>query len=147
MSQLFDLRQALADQIVALNIGWTVETILLKRQTDLFNDIATRLSGAKHGAVLHIGIAEGTATDDASLEMEITLPLTLICKPALVKGATPEEDLWEALVTAVHDLRLTPAEPFSHRLRFASFSDIEIESDKGSAWLGRQTLFKRRLSL
>lgn len=149
MSKLYDMRQALAARIISFNIGWTDQNILIKRQADLFNEIATKISAAKNPnrAVLHIGIAEGSSTEEDGLEMDLTLPLTIICVPKVVQGQRPEEDLWEDLVTHVHDLRIEEADHWNYRMRFAGFSDIDIEADSGSAWLGRQTIFKRRLSL
>lgn len=146
MSQLYDMREALRDSIIAAGIGWTADTILLKRQTDLWNDVATAISASAAGAVLHIGVAEGNSTEDDGLEMEVTVPLTILCLPQCDDGATPEEDLWEALVTHVHDLRLG-SEPFGYRFRFQSFTDLEIDADGGTGYLGRQTVFKRNLSL
>ena len=147
MSQLYDMRDALKAAIIAANIGWVDETILIKRQGSLWNNVATAISNAKHGAILHIGVAAGESADDESLEMEITLPLTILCKPQVSKDATPEEDLWEALVTKVHDLRLNSGDAFIYRFRFQSFTDIDIAADGGTSYLGRQTIFKRRLSL
>lgn len=146
MSQLFDMRSALADSIVQANIGWKECDIILKRQTDLWNDVATALAASNTGSVLHIGVAEGDSTEDDGLEMNVTVPLTILCPPQLADGATPEEDLWEALVKHVHDLRLG-SDPFAYRFRFKSFSDVEIEADGGTGYLGRQTVFQRKLSL
>jgi hypothetical protein len=146
MSKLYDLRQALGNAIIAANLGWSQNTIILKRQTDLWNDVATSIEVSQNGAVLHIGTAEGTATEDDGLEMEVTVPITILCLPELVEGATPEEDLWEALVLFVHDLRLDNLH-HSYRFRFKSFSDLEIEADGGTGYLGRQSIFTRKLSL
>lgn len=147
MSKLYDMRRALAASIITANIGWRDETILYKRQSDLWNDVAVALNGSPHGAILHIGVAEGQSTEENSLEMEVTLPLTILCLPQVLPGATPEEDLWEALVSHVHDLRLAANDPFAYRFRFKSFSDLEIEAGGGSQYLGRQTNFFRKLSL
>lgn len=146
MSQLYDMRAALAASIVAANIGWRVEDIVFKRQTDLWNDVATAINTARHGAVLHIGIAEGDSADDEELELNVTIPVTILCLPQLRSGAMPEEDLWEALVKHVHDLRLG-SDPWAYRFRFRSFTDLEIEADGGTGYLGRQTVFQRKLSL
>jgi hypothetical protein len=146
MSQLYDMREALAASIIAADIGWTAADIILKRQTDLWNDVATALAGSETGAVLHIGVAEGDSTEEDGLEMNVTVPLTILCPPNLTEGATPEEDLWEALVTHVHDLRLG-SDSFAYRFRFKSFTDVEIEADGGTGYLGRQTIFQRKLSL
>lgn len=146
MSKLYDMREALAASIIAADIGWTADTVLIKRQTDLWNDVATAMAASSSGAVLHIGVAEGSSAEDDGLEMEVTVPLTILCLPQCEAGAIPEEDLWEDLVRHVHDLRLGTL-PHSYRFRFRSFSDLEIEADRGTGYLGRQTVFVRRLSL
>lgn len=145
MSQLYDLRTDLAAAIVAANLGWAADDIILKRQTDVWNDVATALATSRSATVLHLGIAEGAATEESGLEMELTLPVTIVCLPQLVEGATPEEDLWEALVQFIHDLRLGDA--YAYRFRFKSFSDSEISADGGTPYLARQTIFTRKLSL
>lgn len=146
MSQLYDMRAALRDSIIAADIGWTADTILLRRQTDLWNDVSVAIAASAAGAVLHLGVAEGRSTEEDELEMEIQVPVTILCLPQTLSGATPEEDLWEALVRHIHDLRLGD-DPHAYRFRFLSFTDLEIEAGGGSEYLGRQTLFKRKLSL
>ena len=147
MSKLYDMRLALRDLIVAANIGWQNKTVLIKRQGSTFNDVATAINASTNGAVLHIGVASGEPTEPDSLEMELTIPITLICKPSVSKDAIPEEDLWEKLVRFVHDLRISPDDHFSYRLRFGGFTDLDIEADGGTSYLGRQTIFKKHLSL
>jgi hypothetical protein len=147
MSKLYDLRAELAASIIAANIGFTAENIILKRQTDLWNDVATVLAVDALGLVLHIGIAEGAASEPDSLELDLTIPLTILCLPQIAEGTTPEEDVWQALVQHVHDLRLSATEPYAWRFRFKSFSDIEIQADHGTGYLGRQSVFTKHLSL
>ena len=146
MSKLFAFRQELATMIAAANIGFTEDNIIIKRQGDLWNDVATGINASKDGVVLHIGIARGTSTEEDSLEMDVTLPVTLIALPQLVDGARPEEDLWEALVMLMHDYRFEN-KPFSYRMKFQSFEDLEMQADDGTEYLGRQTEFKTHLSL
>lgn len=146
MSQLYDMRADLAAAIVAAEIGWTADTIILKRQTDLWNDVATAVELSASRAVLHLGVAEGTSTEDEGLEIEMSIPLTILCLPELEEGATPEEDLWEALVTFMHGLQINQ-EPYSYRFRFKSFQDLEIGADGGTGYLGRQTIFLKKMSL
>lgn len=147
MSKLYDMREALAASIIAADIGWTPSNVILKRQTDLYNDIATAINGQRsHGSVLHIGVAEGVATEDDELEMDVTVPVTIICLPQLRDGDTPEEDLWEDLVRHVSGLVLG-TEHVSYRFRFRSFTDLEITLDRGSKYLGRQTIFTKHLTL
>lgn len=146
MSQLYDMRVALASSIIQANIGWSDNEVIIKRQTDLWNDVASAMATSRNGAVIHIGVAEGVGTEDDGLEMAVTVPITILCLPQVIQGATPEEDLWEALVKHVHDLRLGGA-PFVYRFKFKGFSDLEIEADGGTGYLGRQTVFERKLSL
>lgn len=146
MSKLFDFRQELATAIAAQDIGFTADNIILKRQGDIWNDIATAINASKDGVVLHIGIARGNSTEENSLEMDVTLPVTLIALPQLVDGARPEEDLWEALVNFLHDFRFAN-DAYAYRLRFQSFEDLDIAADDGTEYLGRQTNFIKHLSI
>lgn len=144
MSKLFSYRNALKDSIVAADIGWTEDSIIIKRQGDLWNEVATAISAAKHGAVLHIGVASGESTDDEDLNMDVSVPLTIICLPQVEEDATPEEDLWEDLVKHVHGLEL-PNESYGWRFKFKGFQDLEVEADGGTSYLARQTTFTKAL--
>jgi len=146
MSKLYDIREALAASIAEAGI-FPRDAILIKRQTDLFNDIATALATAADNVCLHIGIAEGKPLGEDDLDWDITVPLTIICPPELIEGNTPEEDIWEALVQHVHGLRLSPTDHVSYRFRAGAFQDIDVTADDGTAYLGRQTAFTYRLSL
>lgn len=145
MSKLLQLRKDLAQVIIGANIGFTEDNVIFKRQTDVWNDVATAISASSNGVALHIGVVEGSNSGDDSLEIDITVPLTIICPPE-PSGETPEEDIWESLVSVVHDLRLN-TEHYGYRFRFQSFSDIELQGEMAGSYLGRQTIFKRRLSL
>jgi len=147
MSTLFDLRQALANSIVAANIGWTSDIIVLKRQSDLWNDLITAIATSKIGACLHIGVASGKADPDSTdIDFDLTISLTIVIDPSPAPDVTPEEDLWELLVKHVHNLYLDAWSAFQFRFRIDSFDDIEITSpDNSSSSLGRQTIFKVRL--
>lgn len=146
MSKLYDIRADLAASIIAANIGFTADNIIIKRQVDLWNDVASSIAASKDGIVLHIGVAEGSSLEDEELEIQASMPLTILCLPQVDEDATPEEDVWEALVLHVHGLRLG-ADHWARRFIFKSFSDIEIEADGGSPYLGRQTIFAKQLSL
>lgn len=146
MSKLYDMRADLAASIIAAGIGWTADSVIFKRQGSVWNDVASMIAASSIGAVLHLGIAEGTSSEEDGLEMEITVPLTIICLPQVLEDATPEEDLWEDLVNHVHDLRLG-SDHHAYRFRLKSFTDLDIEADGGTAYLGRQTIFTRKLSL
>jgi hypothetical protein len=147
MSKLYDIREALAESIAAAGI-FRREEIIIVRQADLFNEIATALSTASNGVCLHIGVAEGKPLGDEEIDYDTAVPLTIICPPELPpQDATPEEDLWEALVKHVNGLRLKPTDHVSYRFRYGPFQDIEVKDDNGSEYLGRQTVFTYRLSL
>lgn len=147
MSKLYDLRQELADSIIAADIGFTDDNVILRRQTDVWNDLATAIAASRDGMALHIGVAEGQASEEDGLEMELSLTLTIVCRFQTAADATPEEDVWEALVSHVHDLRLSPTDSYAERFRFRSFADVELDSDRGPEWLGRQTVFAKKLSI
>ena len=147
MSKLYTLRESLKADIVAAQIGWVADTIIIKRQADLWNDLSTAIAGAKHGAVLHIGVASGSSIDDHSLEMELTLPITILCMPVLEEGQTPEEDLWEEMVKFVQGKAMEASESCLTGFRFKSFTDSEIETQGGHKYLARQTIFTKEFSL
>ena len=147
MSKIYDKRQALAADIIAANIGWTADNIVYKRQTDLWNVVATAVAAQNStGSVLVIGAASGDAGEGDELDMQCTMVLTILCLPQVADDATPEEDLWEALVLHVHDLRLGN-DHFTYRFKFKSWTDADVEADGGTAYLARQTTFDFKLSL
>lgn len=147
MSKLYDLRAQLKLDIIDAEIGWVDETIIIKRQTDLWNDIGTAISSAKHGAALHIGVASGNSTDEHSLEMELSMPFTILCEPQVLEGQFPEEDLWEDLVKFVQGKAMEGGESCLTGFRFKSFSDSELETPAGYKYLARQTIFTKEFSL
>jgi len=146
MSKLYDIRKALADSIAEAGIV-PADAIVIKRQTDMWNDVAFAVNASQDSICLHIGIASGEVTEDADLEMEVTVPLALLVPPALMEGATPEEDVWEALVKHVHGLKLKTDDHYNYRFRFKSFVDQDAEADDGTPYLGRLTNFAYKLSL
>lgn len=147
MSKLYDLRNELKTDIIAADIGWVDESIIIKRQTDLWNDIGTAIGAAKHGAALHIGVASGRSTDDHSLEMELTMPFTILCEPQVIEGEFPEEDLWEELVKFVQGKAMEGSGSCLTGFRFKSFTDSELETPGGYKYLARQTIFTKEFSL
>lgn len=150
VSKLFSLRRALGDAIIAANIGWTTDNVILLRQGDLWNTIATAISAAKNGMALHIGIAEGVTLGDAGAsDMMLTITLTLICPPQVAADAVPEEDAAEKIMLLVDELGVGsgPRHCFWN-FKLRSFADIEFpDPDGGSGFLGRQMVFTRKFSL
>lgn len=148
MSKGLNKRQALKDAIVAANIGWVADSIIVKRQTDLWNDISAAIACRKtsHRCALHIGAPEGKRADEEELEIDLTMTLTIVASPVVVRDATPEEDLWEDLVKFVDNLTLGTNTPERYRLRYQSHQDVDLDND-GISYLGRQTVFTMILSL
>lgn len=146
MSKLYDLREEIASAIAASEMPFEQDDIIIKRVGDLWNNIASAIHASKFGVVLHIGVARGVSTEDNGLEMNVTVPITLISLPQLTEGSHPEEDLWEELVTFLHDFRFS-GRSYQNRLRFQSFEDLEIEADDGTPYHGRQTEFLTYFSL
>lgn len=147
MSRLYDLRRALADAIIAADIGWTADNVIIRRQADLWNDLATAIATSADGVALHIGIAEGAATPKHRRGLELTIPLTIVALPQTDADARPEEDLWEDLVDFVTGLILPGDQHSYSEFRIRSFTDVEINADNGSAMLGRQTVFEKLILL
>jgi hypothetical protein len=147
MSKLYDLRENTKTDIVAADIGWEDDAIVIKRQSDLWNDISTAIASAKHGAVLHIGVASGTSTDEYSLEMELSMPFTILCQPQVLPDQFPEEDLWEDLVKFIQGRAMENSGSCLTGYRFKSFTDSELELPEGQKYLARQTIFTKQINL
>jgi hypothetical protein len=154
MSSIYDLRVAIRDALVAEGI-WKAEDIILKRQTDIWNDIAVAISNSMNGAALVIGVAEGVdsrsdsqQSRDKQLIQELTIPITTICEIQLTKGATPEEDLWERTTLFLNGwvppLDYTRGRHSDYRLRYQRFSDDVEMGDGQQSWLARQTIFQTK---
>jgi hypothetical protein len=147
MTRHATLRKALADSIIAANIGWTAESVIHRRTTSLFNALATAVATAKNGIVLHIGVTSGTSSDEDDAQLELDVPLTIVCSPEIDEQEEPvEEQLWEDLVKHVSQLAVTN-EPPGWQFRLKEFSDIEIQADDGTAYFGRQTIFTKRFNI
>jgi len=139
------MRRGLADAIIAANIGWTDDTVLVKRQTDLWNDVATAISSADNGAVLHIGVAAGESQEGDDLVLDLTIPITILIAPVAAEGVKPEEDLWEDLVSFVNKRRLPSTDHTFWEFIFKSFSDGDLITDEGILYLARQTIFTKKI--
>jgi hypothetical protein len=144
MSKLYDLRAALKAHLVA-NAGWDPEAIIIKRQTDIWNDVAIAIETAKNNLCMVIGVAQGRNPDpDGKLIMDLTVPVTILATITLEEGATPEEDVWEQMVLAVHGTSLHPTGHCRFEFQFESFADDIELGDGRPQWIARQTVFKVR---
>jgi hypothetical protein len=131
---------------------WEEGAVLIERQADFWNDAAIAMGGAVHGAILVIGVASGDATEEDSLESDLTLPVTILAQAVVTPGQQPEEALWEATVRALHNFIPTyegDAGHWTRRLRYQGFTDAEelLIGHYEVAQLARQTVFKARFSL
>ena len=144
MSKLHDLRTALKAHLVA-QAGWAPGDIILQRQGDLWNEIATAMSTAVNGACLVIQSAKGRNPDpDGKLVMELTMRVTLICAEQLQEGQTPEEELWETMVLAVHGKSFHPSGNCIYEFQCMEFDDDVQLADGAGNWLARETVFRVR---
>jgi hypothetical protein len=143
VSKLYDLRSALKAHLVDEEL-FAEDSIIIKRQTDIWNDIAVAIASTVNSVAVVIGVAEGSSADDDELVMELTVPVTILCPPSLEEGALPEEDLWEAMVKAVHGFVVHPSEHCQWEFKFRNFSDDVELGDNAAQWLARQTVFRVR---
>lgn len=141
MSKLYDLRTALKTHLVDEGL-FDEPAIIIKRQTDIWNDIAVAIASTEHSVAVVIGVAEGSSADDDELVMDLTVPVTILCAPSLEEGAVPEEDLWEDMVKAVHGFVVHPSGHCQYEFKFRGFSDDVELGDNAAQWLARQTVFR-----
>lgn len=149
MSKFYDVREWIRDTLIAAELGWTTDTILIKRQGgNIWNQVATAMAIAKHNCVLQIECPSGENTEEADLELNVTIQLNLLAAGEILPGTLPEEDIWQAMVKRLHGAKREPSHGWTYRLKLRRFADMEAESDDGGAtYLCRQTFFEYRLSL
>ncbi len=147
MSTVYDLRASIAAALVTAGI-WQEDEIIIKRQTDIWNDIALAVGTSKNGMALAIGVAEGvSANKDASAGIwnDLTIPITTFCSVSLEEGATPEEDIWERTVGFLNGWvgrdALGKPNHSQYRLIYQRFSDDVELADQVASFLARQTIF------
>lgn len=150
-SKLHRLRAAIKATLVDAGI-WDESAVLIDRQSDFWNDVATAMSAATHNAVLVIGIARGDGSEEEGLENELTVPITILATNTLSPGQMPEELLWERTVQHLHNRQLDydgAVDHWAYRMRYQSFSDAPelVEANLDLVQLARQSVFRIRLSL
>lgn len=148
MSKLYDIRREIKSVLISSGL-WTADEILIKRRTDIWNDVSVATQASKHGQCLVIGVAKGSSVGSQRpgskmLRMEVTIPITLVELPTVdpaqpLTGEPDEDDRWEA--TAL----LLQGEPLGrsalhYELDFDGFEDVEDDD-----YVIRQTTFKTRL--
>lgn len=149
MSRLYSLRRQIRDVLLA--DGWEANEVIIRRRTDIWNDIAVATGASKHGQCLVIGVAKGTKLGPdrpgtRKIVMEITVPVTLIELPTVdpaqpEDGDADEDDRWEAMCLLLQGESLGRS-ALHYELDFDGFEDVEDDE-----YVIRQTTFKTRLIL
>lgn len=149
MSSLYSLRREIRDVLLA--DGWTADEVVIKRRTDIWNDVAVATGASKHGQCLVIGVAKGNKTGPSrqgtrQIVMDVTIPITLVELPTVdpeqpETGEADEDDRWEAMCLLLQGEALGRS-ALHYELDFDGFEDVEDE-----AYVIRQTVFKTRLIL
>jgi hypothetical protein len=155
MSRLKDYRRAIKAKLVEDGV-FAADQIIVDRQADEWEVIAQAFAMAGKGIVLHIAEASGTNSDpdDPDLQLSVDVVLTLFCEPVYVPspeegdGAMvwPEEDAWEAMVTALHGQILLPESVSGHcyeKLRLISWTHVPNDMQ----YYARATTFRFPLTL
>ena len=149
--QLYRLREAIKAGLIDAGI-WAEGEILIDHQSDFWNDVAKAMAGARNRAVLVIGVAEGTATEEDGLEIDLTIAVTILAKAVLAPKMIPEEVLWEKTVKAMHGA--VPeyegvSDHCTYKLRHQGFRDAPelAEEHREVFQRARQSTFKVRFSL
>lgn len=147
MSKLYSLRREIRDLLLA--DGWSADEVIIKRRTNIWNDVAVATGASKHGQCLVIGVAKGTNTarnrgSSKRLHMDVTVPITMIELPTVDlaqpdEGDEDEDDRWEAMCLLLQGEALGRS-AIHYELEFDSFEDVEDDS-----YVIRQTVFKTRL--
>lgn len=151
MSALYSLRRAVRTALIDSGI-WTMDEVLIKRRSDIWNDVAVATGTSEGGQCLVVGIAKGVPSRDQAkgskmVVMEVTIPITMIELPNVDPeepaddAATDEETRWEATVLALQANPLGRS-ALHYGLEFDGFEDVEDEE-----YVIRQTTFKTRLIL
>lgn len=151
MSKLYDIRKAVKSLLLQDGL-WDEDEVLIKRRTQIWNDISVACQASKHGQCLVVGVAKGTPSNKQNarskrLLMDIIIPVTLIELPTVSDeepsdyAATDEDTRWEETVMRLlGDPLGRSAEHYE--LTFDGFEDVDDDD-----YVIRQTTFKTALYL
>ena len=151
MSALYSLRRSVRTLLLEGAL-WTADEVIIKRRTDIWNDVAVATAASKAGQCLVIGVAKGNPSSAQKrgsklVIMDVTIPITMIelptVDPALPAdgAATDEDSRWEAMVLRLQGDSLDRS-ALHYELEFDGFEDV-VDED----YVIRQTTFKTRLIL
>ena len=141
MSTLYQLRSAIRDLLLEGGL-WQADEVLIKRRSDLWNNVAVATGNSEFGQCIVVGVAKGTPARNQSarsqqLLMEITIPITLIELPNVDPDEnSAEDDRWEATVMRLMGSPLGRSETH-YELAFDGFEEVSDEQ-----YVIRQTTFK-----
>ena len=151
MSALYSLRRSVRTLLLEGAL-WTADEVIIKRRTDIWNDVAVACAASKAGQCLVIGVAKGVPSSAQKkgsklVIMDVTIPITMIELPTVdptlpADNATTDEDSrWEAMVLRLQGDSLDRS-ALHYELEFDGFEDV-VDED----YVIRQTTFKTRLIL
>ena len=146
MSGLYSLRDEIR-QLLLRDGLWAGGEVLIKRRTDIWNDVAVAAAASAAGQCVVVGTAKGTPQKSQSKEskrilMEVTIPVTLIELPRTGPEEDPTEDQrWEATVLRLQGSPLGRPDMI-YNLLFDGFEEVEDKE-----YVIRQTTFKTDLLL
>lgn len=151
MSQLYDIRKAVKSLLLQDGL-WGKDEVLIKRRTQIWNDVSVACQASEHGQCLVVGVAKGTTSNKQNarskrLLMDIIIPITLIELPTVSDeepsdyATTDEDTRWEETVMRLlGDPLGRSAEHYE--LTFDGFEDVDDDE-----YVIRQTTFKTTLYL
>lgn len=146
MIGLYQLRKEIETLLLQDGL-WSADEVIIKRRTDIWNDIAVAAAASDAGQCIVVGVAKGVPSKgqiagSLQLKMEVTIPITLIELPDTDPEENPAEDeRWEATVMRLLGSPLGRSETHYH-LDFESFDDVDDQD-----YVIRQTVFKTDLLL
>ena len=151
MSALYSLRRSVRSLLLEGDL-WTADEVIIKRRTDIWNDVAVACAASRAGQCLVIGVAKGTPLNSQQagsrmLRMEVVIPITMIELPTVDPtlpaddALTDEDSRWEAMVLRLQGDSLDRS-ALHYELDFDGFEDV-VDED----YVIRQTTFKTRLIL
>ena len=151
MSKLYDIRKAVKSLLLQGGL-WEEGEVIIKRRTQIWNDVAVAAAASKCGQCLVVGVAKGSASNKQNarskrLLMDISIPITLIELPSVSDeepsdyATTDEDTRWEETVLRLLGDPLGRS-PDHYELTFDGFEEVDDDE-----YVIRQTTFKTTLYL
>jgi hypothetical protein len=151
MSNLYKIRRDIRDLLVEESL-WESDEILIKRRSNIWNDVAVACGASARGQCLVVGVAKGRRIGTSgrrgakTIRLEVTIPITLLELPDVEstqpeEGEPDEDDRWEETVMRLDGDALGRS-PLHFQLDLEDFEDVEDDE-----YVIRQTIFKTTLLL